>query len=74
MGRSAWQSPALGCRQSDVARHVYNELLTHAGGTTGIDIDAEVAAAALRTAILALLAESPWIPPLYGAAYIHTGP
>ena len=65
-----WQ--ISGITATDVARHVYDKLIDHAGGTT--DIKAEAAAAALRTAILTLLAESPEIPPLYWAAYIHTGP
>lgn len=61
-----------GITASDVARRVYEQLLTHTEGMTALDADA--AAAALRTAILTLLAESPEIPPLYWAAYIHTGP
>ena len=64
-----WQ---IGITASDVARHVYDQILTQTGGTT--ELDADAAAVALRTAILTLLAESPGIPPLYWAAYIHTGP
>ena len=52
--------------------NVYDEILTLNDGTTSLDADA--AAAALRTAILTLLAESPGIPPQHWAAYIHTGP
>jgi hypothetical protein len=55
-----------------VARHVYDRILTFTDGTTGLDADA--VAAALRAAILTLLAESPGIRPLDWAAYIHTGP
>ena len=64
-----WQ---IGITASDIARHVYDQILTQTDGTT--DLDADDAAAALRTAILTLLAESPGVPPLYWAAYIHTGP
>ena len=55
-----------------VARYVYDQILTNTDGTT--DLDADAAAAALRTAILTLLAESPGITPQYWAPYIHTGP
>jgi len=55
-----------------VARYVYDQILTNTDGTT--DLDANAAAAALRTAILTLLAESPGITPQYWAPYIHTGP
>jgi tetratricopeptide (TPR) repeat protein len=65
-----WQ--ISGITATDVARHVYDQLVDHTGGATVIN--AEATAAALRTAILTLLAESPEIPPLYWAAYIHTGP
>ncbi len=64
-----WQ---IGITASDVARRVYDQILTHTSSTT--DLDADTAAAALRTAILTLLAESPEIPPLHWAAYMHTGP
>ena len=55
-----------------VARHVYDQILTSTDGTT--DLDADAAAAALRTAILTMLEESPGIPPRLWAPYIHTGP
>ncbi len=55
-----------------VARYVYHQILTNTDGTT--DLDADASAAALRTAILTLLAESPGITPQLWAAYIHTGP
>jgi len=55
-----------------VARYVYDQILTNTDGTT--DLDADASAAALRTAILTLLAESPGITPQLWAAYIHTGP
>ena len=64
-----WQ---IGIIASDVARHFYDQVVIRSDDTA--DLQTDTAAAALRTAILDLLAESPGIPPLHWAAYIHTGP
>ena len=64
-----WQ---IGIIATEVARHFYEQVLRHSGGVTALHADN--AAEALRAAILGLLEESPGIPPLHWAAYIHTGP
>lgn len=56
----------------EIARRVYNRIVVPAHGYA--TIDASGVAAALRVAVAELIAESPGIPPLYWAAYIHTGP
>jgi tetratricopeptide (TPR) repeat protein len=64
-----WQ---IGVITSDVTRHFYSELAKNAGGTARINADE--AARALRAAISSLREESPGIPPMLWASYIHTGP
>ena len=65
-----WQISGL--TASDIARRVYDQIVKDDNRTTVIDVNA--VAAALRAAINALREESPEIPPMYWAAYIHTGP
>ena len=65
-----WQISGL--NSSDVSRRVYDQIVTHSGPT--VAVDAASAAAALRTAIADLREESPEVPPMYWAAYVHTGP
>lgn len=64
-----WQ---IGVTTSDVARHFYNQLVKTDNGIARIDVND--IAPALRAAIAKLREESPGIPPMYWAAYIHTGP
>jgi len=64
-----WQ---IGIVAPEVVRHFYDQLLARPAGDP--PLGADDAAAALRAAVLALLEESPGIPPLHWAPYIHTGP
>jgi hypothetical protein len=65
-----WQISEL--TATDVAKRVYDQIVTEHDGA--IQIDATGAAAALRAAVRAIRDKSPELPALYWAAYIHTGP
>jgi tetratricopeptide (TPR) repeat protein len=65
-----WQ--ISGVTAPDISRLVYDQMIKNDDGTIVINVDN--AAEALRTAIRSLRHESPEIPPMYWAAYIHTGP
>jgi CHAT domain-containing protein len=64
--------PIFDLTSPDVARHVYDKIVVSADGDAAID--ASGAAVALRAALTEVIEEMPGIPPLYWAAYIHTGP
>jgi hypothetical protein len=65
-----WQISGL--TATDVAQRLYNQIVANHGGVT--HIDASEAVAALRAAVRAIRKESPELPALYRAAYVHTGP
>jgi CHAT domain-containing protein/tetratricopeptide (TPR) repeat protein len=65
-----WQISGL--TATDVVQRVYDQIVTDHDGVT--QIDAAGAAAALRIAVRAIRDESPQLPALYWAAFIHTGP
>ena len=44
------------------------------GGEDRVDVAADTLAAALRDAVISLREESPEMPAMYWAPYIHTGP
>jgi tetratricopeptide (TPR) repeat protein len=56
----------------EISRLVYDLMVKEHDGTIVIDVN--IAAEALRAAVLTLRNESAGIPPMYWAAYIHTGP
>jgi CHAT domain-containing protein len=64
-----WQISGL--TATDVTQRVYDQIVTEHDGVT--HIDAAGAAAALRTAVRTIRDESPELPALYWAAFIHTG-
>jgi tetratricopeptide (TPR) repeat protein len=57
---------------SDVSRRIYDQITIQT--SRAVAIDAGGSAAALRMAISDLRAESPDVPPMYWAAFVHTGP
>lgn len=65
-----WQISGL--TGTDVVQRVYDQIATYHDGVT--HIHAAGAAAALRIAVRAIRDESPELPALYWAAFIHTGP
>lgn len=65
-----WQISGL--TATDVAQRVYDQIITEQDGVT--HIDAARAAAALRAAVRTIRDESPELPALYWASFIHTGP
>jgi len=65
-----WQISGL--TATDVAKGVYDQIVTEHDGIN--DIDATGAAAALRAAVRTIRDESHELPALYWAAFIHTGP
>ena len=65
-----WQ--ITGLTALDIAERLYDQIVTERDGN--VEIDTEGAAAALRTAVLSIHNESPELPAMYWAPYIHTGP
>jgi tetratricopeptide (TPR) repeat protein len=65
-----WQ--IIGFTATEVAKHLYDQVVTVHEGTTGIESGA--VAAALRTAVISLREKSPEMPAMFWAPYIHTGP
>lgn len=65
-----WQISGL--TATEVAQRVYDQIVTEHDGVH--HIDATGAAAALRAAVRAIRDESPELPAMYWAAFIHTGP
>jgi tetratricopeptide (TPR) repeat protein len=57
---------------AEVAKRFYDRGLT--GGEDRVNIAADTLAAALRDAVISLREESPEMPAMYWAPYIHTGP
>lgn len=57
---------------AEVAKRFYDRGLT--GGEGRVSIAADTLAAALRDAVISLREESPGMPAMYWAPYIHTGP
>ena len=65
-----WQ--ITGLTALDIAKRLYDQIVTERDGN--IEIDTDGIAAALRTAIISIHNESPELPAMYWAPYIHTGP
>lgn len=65
-----WQ--ISGVAAVDIARHLYDQIVTVHDGVPSINVGK--AAAALRAAVTALRRDSPDMPALFWAPYIHTGP
>ena len=65
-----WQ--ISGVAAVDIARNLYDQVVIVHDGDPGIDVGK--AAAALRAAVTALRQDSPDMPALFWAPYIHTGP
>lgn len=65
-----WQ--IIGFTATEVAKHLYDQVVTAHDGIT--EIDGNEVAAALRAAVIRLRKESPGMPAMFWAPYIHTGP
>jgi CHAT domain-containing protein len=65
-----WQ--IIGFTATEVAKRLYDQVVTAHEGITKIDGNA--VAGALRTAVIRLREESPGMPAMFWAPYIHTGP
>jgi tetratricopeptide (TPR) repeat protein len=65
-----WQ--ISGISSTNIAKDVYNQIITVNNGITKVDSNA--VAAALRSATIELRSKSPDMPAMYWAPYIHTGP
>jgi len=65
-----WQ--IIGFTATEVAKRLYDQVVTVHDGIT--EIDGNEVAAALRAAVVRLRKESPEMPAMFWAPYIHTGP
>jgi CHAT domain-containing protein len=65
-----WQ--IIGFTATEIAKRLYDQVVTTHDGIT--EIDGSEVAAALRAAVISLREESPGMPAMYWAPYIHTGP
>ena len=65
-----WQ--IIGFTATEVAKRLYDQVVTVHDGIT--EIDGNAVAAALRAAVIRLRKESPEMPAMFWAPYIHTGP
>ena len=65
-----WQISGL--TATDIARYLYDQIAIERNGV--LHIDPDLAAMALRTAVRRFRFESPEVPAMYWAPYIHTGP
>jgi tetratricopeptide (TPR) repeat protein len=65
-----WQ--IIGFTATEVAKRLYDQIVTVHDGIT--EIDGSAVAPALRAAVIGLREESPEIPAIFWAPYIHTGP
>jgi tetratricopeptide (TPR) repeat protein len=64
--------PISGLTALDIARHLYDQLVTEHDGN--VRIDSDNAAIALRKAVVTIRTDSPELPAMYWAPYVHTGP
>jgi CHAT domain-containing protein len=65
-----WQ--VIGFTATKIAKHLYEQVVTAHDGIT--EVDGNEVAAALRAAVIRLREESPGMPAMFWAPYIHTGP
>jgi len=65
-----WQ--IIGFTATEIAKSFYDQVVTVQDGTA--EIDGSAVASALRAAVIRLREESPEMPAMFWAPYIHTGP
>ena len=65
-----WQ--IIGFTATEVAKRLYDQVVTVHDGIA--EVDGNAVAAALRAAVIRLREESPEMPAMFWAPYIHTGP